>query len=135
MLAFLAQMALGKWETNAQVEIHQTRSVTMHILSAHRKFRCVIDGELHEAFDSDGESTKVRNGVGVDATGRAHFVISEAPVSFGKFARYFRDELETPNALFLDGTVSALWDPARSRVDSGAPLGPLIVAENKGKQS
>ena len=95
----------------------------------------VIDGELHEAFDSDGESTKVRNGVGVDATGRAHFVISEAPVSFGKFARYFRDELETPNALFLDGTVSALWDPARSRVDSGAPLGPLIVVENKGKQS
>lgn len=48
MLAFLAQMALGKWETNAQVEIHQTRSVTMHILSAHRKFRCVIDGELHK---------------------------------------------------------------------------------------
>lgn len=46
MFAFLAKMAMGKWETNAQVEIHQTKSVTMQILSSHRKFRCVIDGEL-----------------------------------------------------------------------------------------
>ncbi|WP_371924268.1 diacylglycerol kinase family protein [Aliihoeflea sp. 40Bstr573] len=46
MFAFLAKMALGKWVTNAQVEIHQTKSVTMHILSSHRRFRCVIDGEL-----------------------------------------------------------------------------------------
>ncbi|MGX7895169.1 phosphodiester glycosidase family protein [Tsuneonella sp. HG222] len=94
----------------------------------------VIDGELHEAFDSDGQSTKIRNGVGVDGGGRAHFVISEAPISFGKFGRYFRDVLEIPNALFLDGTVSALWDPARQRIDDGAPLGPLIVVENKGRQ-
>lgn len=46
MLAFLAKMALGKWKTNEQVEIHQTQTVSMHILSSHRKFRCVIDGEL-----------------------------------------------------------------------------------------
>ncbi len=48
MFAFFAMMALGKWKTNDQVEIHQTKSVTMHILSSHRKFRCVIDGELCE---------------------------------------------------------------------------------------
>lgn len=46
MFAFLAMMALGRWKSNDQVEIHQTKSVTMHILSSHRKFRCVIDGEL-----------------------------------------------------------------------------------------
>ena len=89
----------------------------------------VIEGELHEAFDPDGESLKIRNGVGVDRAGRAHFVVSEAPVSFGKFARYFRDVARTPNALFLDGSVSALWDPARGRMDARAPLGPLIVVE------
>ena len=89
----------------------------------------VIEGELHEAFDADGESLKIRNGVGVDEAGRAHFVISEAPVSFGKLARYFRDRLETPNALFLDGSVSQLWDPARERMDRGAELGPMIVVE------
>jgi len=90
----------------------------------------VIGGKLHPAFDEDGESKKTRNAVGVDAQGRAHFVISEAPISFGKLARYFRDRLETPNALFLDGTVSQLWDPARERVDRGHDLGPLIVVED-----
>jgi uncharacterized protein YigE (DUF2233 family) len=91
----------------------------------------VIDGKLHPKFDRDGTSLKTRNAVGVDGQGRAHFVISEAPVSFGKLARYFRDELHTPNALFLDGSVSQLWDPARGRIDGGAPLGPLIVVEDK----
>ena len=89
----------------------------------------VIDGKLHPDFDDDGESKKTRNAVGVDRAGRAHFVISEAPVSFGKLARYFRDRLETPNALFLDGSVSQLWDPARGRIDDGPELGPLIVVE------
>lgn len=93
----------------------------------------VIDGKLHPAFDEDGDSKKTRNGVGVDRAGRAHFVISEAPVSFGKLARYFRDRLETPNALFLDGSVSQLWDPARERIDGGPELGPLIVVENRAK--
>jgi len=90
----------------------------------------VIDGKLHPEFDNDGDSKKTRNAVGVDAQGRAHFVISEAPVSFGKLARYYRDVLKTPNALFLDGTVSQLWDPARERMDEGYPLGPFLVVEN-----
>ena len=91
----------------------------------------VVDGKLHPEISEDGPSKATRNGVGVDAQGRAHFVISNEPISFGKIARYYRDEIETPNALFLDGNVSALWDPASDRLDIGAPLGPLIVVEMK----
>lgn len=91
----------------------------------------VIDGQLHPEIAENGPSRKTRNGVGVDAQGRAHFAISEEPVSFGQFARLFRDELGTPNALFLDGTVSALWDPASNRLDATAPLGPLVVVEKR----
>lgn len=93
----------------------------------------VIADKLHPKFDEDGVSRKIRNGVGVDEKGRAHFVISDAPISFGRFARYFRDTLKTPNALFLDGSVSSLWDPHVGRVDGGPPLGPLIVVENRAK--
>jgi uncharacterized protein YigE (DUF2233 family) len=93
----------------------------------------VIDGKLHPKIDPDGESKKLRNGVGVDRQGRAHFVISDEPVSFGKLARYFRDALNCPNALFLDGSVSSLWDPEHGRVDGGPPLGPLIVVEKAAK--
>ena len=95
----------------------------------------VMDGELHPALDHDGTSRKIRNAVGVDRQGRAHFVISEAPLSFGKLARFFRDVLKTPNALFLDGSVSQLWDPARDRLDGGPPLGPLIVVEKRANAS
>jgi uncharacterized protein YigE (DUF2233 family) len=91
----------------------------------------VIGGKLHPEFSEDGPSRTIRNGVGVDAQGRAHFVISEGPVSFGKFARYFRDVLKTPNALYLDGAVSALWDPATGRVDGGAPIGPMLVVSER----
>ncbi len=89
----------------------------------------VIDGDLHPEIADNGESLHIRNAVGVDAGGMAHFVISDAPISFGRLARYFRDELDTPNALYLDGAVSQLWDPARGRIDNGAMLGPLIVVE------
>ena len=93
----------------------------------------VIAGKLHPQFATEGPSKLIRNGVGVDAAGCAHFVISQAPISFGKFARYFRDTLKTPNALYLDGTVSALWDPGASRQDAGVPLGPLLVVETIAK--
>jgi uncharacterized protein YigE (DUF2233 family) len=87
----------------------------------------VIDGQLHQRISRDGTSLNIRNAVGVDREGRAHFVISDDPVSFGKLARYLRDVKNCPNALFLDGTVSSLWDPASNRLDDAAPLGPMIV--------
>ncbi len=92
----------------------------------------LIEGKLHPEIADDGPSRAIRNAVGVDAQGRAHFVISDAPLSFGKLARYFRDVLKTQNALFLDGNVSQLWDPASGRLDSGVPIGPMLVIEEKG---
>ena len=88
----------------------------------------VIDGKVNPRFAPDGSSRYVRNGVGVDTDGVPVFVISEAPVSFGRFARLFAGPLGSRNALYLDGSVSSLWDPANGRMDSFAPIGPMIVA-------
>jgi uncharacterized protein YigE (DUF2233 family) len=88
----------------------------------------VIDGKVHPAFDHDGSSRYIRNGVGIAPGGRPVFVISDDAVSLGKFARFFRDELKARNALFFDGAVSALWDPANGRRDLTKPLGPMVVA-------
>lgn len=88
----------------------------------------VIDGQVNSRFDFDGQSRYVRNGVGVDAAGVPIFAISEAPVSFGKFARLFKDALGAPNALYLDGSVSSLWDPVNGRMDSFTAIGPMLVA-------
>lgn len=87
----------------------------------------VMDGKLHPAFDRDGTSRHVRNGVGIGPKGEAVFVISDGSVSLGKFARFYRDQLKARNALFFDGAVSALWDPANGRRDVTKPLGPMVV--------
>ncbi len=87
----------------------------------------VIGGRLHPAFQPNGDSRHVRNGVGTVDRRRAWFVISEEPVSFGRFARFFRDALGCRDALFFDGTVSSLWDPAAHREDQGYRFGPIAV--------
>jgi len=90
----------------------------------------LVGGKLGDAISEDGNSRAVRNGVGVDADGKAHFVISNAPVSFGQLARFFRDEVGATDALFLDANSSALWDPANGRMDTGR-TGPILVVTKK----
>jgi len=91
----------------------------------------VIDGAIHPRFAADGASHYIRNGVGVRDAHRAFFVISRDEVSFGVFARFFRDGLQCRDALFLDGHVSSLWAPERHRQDRGAALGPMVVVLNR----
>ena len=87
----------------------------------------VIDGALHPRFLPDSTSTYIRNGVGVSADGQtAWFVISDRPVTFHRFARFFRDSLGAPNALYFDGSISRLFVPAQGRADFGLPLGPMV---------
>lgn len=88
----------------------------------------VIDGAVNPRFDADGRSRYVRNGVGVDTEGVPVFAISDAPVSFGRFARLFAGPLGCRNALYFDGAVSSLWDPRNFRMDGIVPIGPMIVA-------
>ena len=88
----------------------------------------VIDGKLHPRFKPDGDSINIRNGVGIAPGGKPLFVISTDPVSFGRMARFFRDRLKTRNALYFDGSVSSLWDPANGRMDVVTELGPIVVA-------
>jgi uncharacterized protein YigE (DUF2233 family) len=87
----------------------------------------VIGGRLHPRISPDGESRLIRNGVGVADAQTAFFVVSDDPVSFGRFARLFRDVLGCPDALFLDGSVSSLWDPAAGRKDAHAEIGPMAL--------
>jgi uncharacterized protein YigE (DUF2233 family) len=88
----------------------------------------LIEGKLHPDIAPNGTSLQIRNGVGVSEDGSAWFAISDQPVSFGRFARLFANQLRCRNALFLDGMVSRLWDPVAQRRDAGAAIGPIVVA-------
>jgi uncharacterized protein YigE (DUF2233 family) len=87
----------------------------------------VIGGALHPKFLAGSASLHYRNGVGVSADGgTAWFAISDRPVNFSGFARFFRDVLKVPDALYFDGNISRLYAPELQRNDLGFPMGPMV---------
>lgn len=91
----------------------------------------VIGGRLHPAFEPNGASRYRRNGVGVRGD-VVVLAVSRGAVSFGAFARLFRDALGCADALFLDGAVSTLEGPDGPIIGGTAPAGPVIVVDRKG---
>jgi uncharacterized protein YigE (DUF2233 family) len=114
-----------------QLHLQTTESFSAHtttpIFATQSGPMLVVNGRINPKFGPDGISKFVRNGVGLVDSSDALFVISNQPVSFGRFARFFRDRLGCKTALYFDGAVSSLWIPAEKREDSVAPLGPMIV--------
>ncbi len=87
----------------------------------------VIGGALHPRFLPGSDSVYRRNGVGVSADGsRAVMAISGRAVNFDTFARFFRDALGLPDALYLDGQISRLYAPDLRRNDFGFAMGPIL---------
>ncbi len=87
----------------------------------------LIAGKLHPRLIPDSDSEYIRNGVGVSADGKtAFFVISNGRVNFHRFARFFRDVLGVPNALYFDGKISRLYAPDLGRNDLGFSMGPIV---------
>jgi uncharacterized protein YigE (DUF2233 family) len=88
----------------------------------------VLDGRIHPKISPTGASAKIRNGVGVRDGWQVIFAISEEPVTFHAFAQLFRDRLNCPNALYLDGSVSSLYAPNLNRRDDPTrPIGPIVA--------
>ncbi|HEX2900267.1 MAG TPA: phosphodiester glycosidase family protein [Bacteroidia bacterium] len=77
----------------------------------------VLDGQLHPAFREGSENKHVRNGVGVDDKGKIWFVLSHERVNFFDFASLFKDRLNCPDALYLDGSISGFYLPELGRND------------------
>lgn len=89
-----------------------------------------INGEMHPAFREGSPNTNIRNGVGVDRQGNIWFVISNERVNFFDFASLFVKQLDCPDALYLDGAISAMYLPELERNDYGFGFcGILAVVE------
>jgi len=68
-------------------------------------------GRIHPAFNESSTSLRVRSGIGVDRRGHVFVVLSRDRVSFHATATLFRDVLGCPDALYLDGEISAFAAP------------------------
>ncbi|MBB3656652.1 uncharacterized protein YigE (DUF2233 family) [Rhizobium sp. BK650] len=89
----------------------------------------VMEGKINPIFILGSTDRTRRNGVGLASDGTLRFVISEDSVNFHDFARFFRDELNCENALFLDGgNGTGLYNPALGRNDTSwhGGYGPIL---------
>jgi uncharacterized protein YigE (DUF2233 family) len=71
----------------------------------------VHGGDMGPDFMDDSKNRKIRSGVGVRQDGMIVFALSRGPVNFYDFAQLFLTRLKCPNALFLDGDISAFYVP------------------------
>jgi uncharacterized protein YigE (DUF2233 family) len=71
-------------------------------------------------------SLRIRNGVCAPSPDAVVFVISDSPVNFYGFAKFFLEQLGCREALYLDGSISGLYAPSVGREDYGRDLGPMF---------
>ncbi len=67
----------------------------------------VVNGQLHPKFFPSSDSLKYRSGVCVK-NNTAYFAVTQSPINFYYFAKFFQAELGCKDALYLDGTLSQL---------------------------
>ena len=78
----------------------------------------VIRDRINPIFIVGSTDKTRRSGVGICSGGTIRFAVSEDAVNFHDFAKLFRDHLQCPNALFLDGGGGAgIYVPALGRND------------------
>ena len=87
----------------------------------------VVNNQINPVFTPESSSLFIRNGVGITQDGKIIFAISSQPVNFYVFAALFKEKLQCPNALFLDGAISKMYAPEANRFDEDGNLGPFVA--------
>jgi len=87
----------------------------------------LVHGAIHPAFQPASHNALIRSGVGVRGPHEVWLAVTRGPITFYDFARFFRDALGCPDALFLDGTISRLWAPAAGRREDHEFMGVLAA--------
>lgn len=93
----------------------------------------VNEKQLHPAFNASSTSLRTRSGIGVNNKGHVVFTLSEDRVTFHAMGTLFRDVLDCPNALYLDGEISAVLAPGLPAPETRDYGGLLVVVKKAGK--
>ncbi|MFA9203642.1 MAG: phosphodiester glycosidase family protein [Flavobacteriales bacterium] len=92
------------------------------------------NGNINPLFNPESNSRYIRNAVGRVDENRLVFVISEQPISFYGLASVLKNQLDCKDALYLDGTISGLYDAKRAQnpqpEDYGVILGVVKSTPN-----
>ena len=95
----------------------------------------MANGRIHPKLNPAGTSKRLRNGVGVTKDGKIVFAMcaSGQVVNFHTFARLFRDQLDCPDALYLDGDICKMAvNPGKKPVDPSGVFAAMFVVVKDG---
>lgn len=117
------ESSMGVFKYNPTICQSVAQSAVCHAVSPN----VVINHQFNSRFLADSSSYKIRNGIGLKDQ-VLYFVISNTLVTFHQFATFFKDELKTSNALYLDGSISTAYIPQLQRhTRIHRNLGPILA--------
>lgn len=85
-------------------------------------------GEVHPGLDPDSTSLRRRNAVGACGPHTVALVASVGEVRFHDLATLFRDVLDCPDALYLDGSLSGIEGPGLPPAIDRTEVAGFLVA-------
>jgi len=91
----------------------------------------IENGTINRRLLPSASSRKIRNAVGVTTRGEAVFMLSGRGTSFYDFACYARSKLDVRQMLYLDGTISAMYQKGADMPWQSHPFVTMIAVETR----
>ncbi|BBQ83500.1 MULTISPECIES: phosphodiester glycosidase family protein [Enterobacteriaceae] len=91
----------------------------------------IENGIINWRLKPSASSRKLRNGVGITAQGKVVFMLSERETNFYDFACYAKSRLNVRQMLYLDGTISKMYQQGGSIPWQYHPFVTLITVEKR----
>lgn len=91
----------------------------------------IENGIINRRLLPSASSRKIRNAVGITAQGQAVFMLSDRETNFYDFACYARIKLNVRNMLYLDGTISRMYQKGNGVPWQYHPFVTMIAVESR----
>lgn len=91
----------------------------------------IENGKINWRLKPSASSRKLRNGVGITGTGKVVFMLSERETNFYDFACYAQSQLNIRQMLYLDGTLSKMYQKGGGVPWQYHPFVTMIAVESR----
>ncbi len=91
----------------------------------------IENGKINWRLKPSASSRKLRNGVGITSDGKVVFMLSTHETNFYDFACYAQSTLNIRQMLYLDGTLSRMYQKGGSVPWQYHPLVTIIAVESR----
>lgn len=91
----------------------------------------IENGKINWRLKPSASSRKLRNGVGITGDGKVVFMLSARETNFYDFAGYAQAKLNVRQMLYLDGTISKMYQKGDSVPWQYHPFVTMIAVESR----